>query len=257
MTADRPLPRRCRAAALALLLGGLWPAAQAATALGAGIDLRAVVKLGGSGSTATDSQDWAAPDLSPLSAATAVDLQDAQGNTVRGELTAIAKWNSANRGRVEMQGFGWTFDVQDTPASVILRDGNRDWRYAFLAGAKDTLFTMDYIVAGFGDTFGLEGWAIELNGGPEGLRQQGTGGGLFDPSVLGSFSGGLTPGQAYVASLRNGADFAVSNAERTGEMWGTFDWKITTAAVPEPSTYALMAVGLAVLGASARKRARD
>ena len=139
-------------------------------------------------------------------------------------------------------------------AGANLNNATPDWSYTFMAGAGDGGFKMAYNVNGYGATFGLWGWSIAVTGGPEGVQQLLVSN-AFDPTTAGVFNASLTAGSQYTATLSNNANVSCDGGcTFIGGMNGNFRWEVTP--VPEPQTYALMALGLGLMGWVARRRRR-
>lgn len=226
--------------------------AQAATAVSASMDLKATVSLNGATDTQVDNATWANP-LDSLSVA--VDARQLDPNVLHMFANAFgsggSNWVSADEGSVGFKGLGWQFDVDRLPVSADLSQGDPNWRYVFVADADDVAFSMNFQISGVGDVFGLQGWQIRIEGGPEGLR---TGAGLYpqDPTQAGTFTASLTAGQTYTVSLVNNANLSAGNgAYIGGAMHGNFDWHIDQRTVPEPGSLGLVACAL--LGLYARR----
>jgi hypothetical protein len=151
--------------------------------------------------------------------------------------------------------YGWDVSVSDAAYSVKLNehgDGD-DWTYTFVADA-DGVFSMEYLVTGSGSTFGLWGWAINWSG--LGGGQSLPGDAAFSPDASGVFLRDVLAGQTYTVGLSNNANLFVDDPVSIafqGFMDGSFEWEITSTAVPEPSTWALLTLGLAVVGWKRRR----
>jgi PEP-CTERM motif len=233
----------------AALAGG----AQAATAVSASMSLGAYAEVSGIVDTMTSTDSWGAP-LSSLGIGALALAEDGAGNSAASFGYGNAGWSSADSGSISFEGYGWDVHAAGaSSAAVALRDAPPDWRYSFVAGATDVGISMAYDVFAGGFTFGLWGWSIIVEGGPQGTQA------LYvsdpsDPTASGVFDAVLTPGEAYSIRLENNANISnhVAGFDATGQMSGNFQWQITQ--VPEPGTYALMGLGLAGLVAWTRRR---
>lgn len=156
-----------------------------------------------------------------------------------------------NSGAVLFQDYGWDLNLNDTTVSATLNlhSGGDDWTYTFQADA-DGVFSMTYLVDGSGDEFGLWGWGINWSGAGGGLPLPSDA--AYSPDTSGVFLRDVVAGQVYTVGLSNNANvhfFDPASTVFKGSMDGSFAWEITSAAaVPEPSTWALLATGLLALG---------
>ncbi|MGX4770373.1 PEP-CTERM sorting domain-containing protein [Bradyrhizobium guangdongense] len=165
---------------------------------------------------------------------------------------AVATWNSADNGSVFFRNYGWHFM---NPQHAALADLSHklevnDWSYTFRA-TSDGVFAMNWdirLVSGNG--FGLKGWTISWTGADAtGYTQPD----LFNPTESGIFEGAVRAGRFYTIAIQGDEDFilrnggvAIQDANYSGYMNGAFSWSISS--VPEPSTWAMMLLGLAGLG---------
>ena len=175
------------------------------------MNLTANVSLNG----ATDAQTYGASWVGTMdSLSVAVDARQLVPTSLNMFANAFgsggAYWVTADEGWIGFKGLGWQLDAAGVPVSADLNQGDPNWRYAFVADADDVAFSMDFQVNGNGDLFGLQGWEIRIEGGPEGLRT-GAGYDVFDPTRFGTFTAGLTAGQTYTVSLVNNANVAGAN----------------------------------------------
>ncbi len=204
--------------------------------------------------TATDnqSQSWVATP-GPLSISiSATQTEGSDTLTVSGAATAT--WDSADSGSVNFSNYGWNFsvfDASESAANLTAGRGGDDWSYTFTATTNGKIvLNYNSSLAG-GDGFGLWGWGVDFSGSGSGYPVLSSG----DPTQSGSFIGILQAGQTYTIGLNgnpNISDGAFGNY--AASMNGEFSWVITT--VPEPSTWAMFALGFAGVGAVASLRAR-
>ena len=223
------------AASLLLLASPIY----AATPLAASMDLKANAMVVNKPVVASVGDDAWGPLLGPLTvSASATALDDLGLPAINARGSGSANWVSANQGAVNFSNVGWTFNNATGSADV---NTGTDWQYAFTADGNGD-FKMHADVVGIGDVFGLWGWLVSLDGGPEGSQTGGTNN-AFDPNTTWDFLANLTAGSDYTVTLKNNANLTANGPlSSEASMSGQFSWQIT--GVPEPSAVYLRAFRL-------------
>lgn len=218
-----------------------------ATPLSASLSLQAsATTTGGATDTQTSTDAWGVL-LSPLSVSAQANAIDQTGSRINVFGSASANW-AANglSGTVNFNNYGWNFVGTGGTATL---NALPNWTFSFIANGNGA-FNMNYDVVGSGDTFGLWGWNISING-SDYLTLNAN-----DPTLSGFMSADLVDGELYTVSLHNNANLsAQSGVDRiAGAMDGVFNWSIETEdrPVPEPFSLALVAIGLLALHAVKR-----
>ena len=173
-------------------------------------------------------------------------------NYVNTNGAARASWQSADHGSVLFRNYGWQFNVPLVSGFASIKELTEqpDWSYDFTA-AQDSILSIKYqVVDTAGNPFGLDGWQINCN-------CQGSGGptlNAMDPATIGTFTGILKAGHTYHLALEGGGNIGVSGLTRyAGFMDGDFNWSIVPGA-PEPQSWAMMILGMGLVGVAMRRR---
>ncbi len=144
------------------------------------------------------------------------------------------------------------FDASELAANLTAGRGGDDWSYTFTATTNGKIVLKYNSSLAGGDGFGLWGWGVDFSGSGSGYPVLSSG----LPTDAGSFHPRFAGRPDIPRSGLNGnpniSDGAFGNY--AASMNGEFSWAITT--VPEPSTWAMFALGFAGVGAVASLRAR-
>lgn len=225
--------------------------ANAVTADSASIAARALVTI----DNATDQQS--ASDSAPgapasLGAVAAATLATATGGA-SAHSSVRASWASGNQGQVTVD-WGWqTNNVTANSVTISTISSPLDWVYNFTTGSQAGTFNARWTmnVVGGEDAFGLNGIY-----GSGGLPQFITPFAATPVTGSGSFSVVLQPFTSYSFGLLNYGNITGSITDRTPSALFSMDWFINGGgnAIPEPASWALMIIGLGLVGASSRRR---
>ncbi len=196
--------------------------------------------------TDNESTSWtgAPAALSLDASATAVNVDHPSSRSYEhGTATWAADGNS---GTVTLA-YGW--DAND--ARMVATNGATDWSYTFTADATG-IFSLNYVVVGEGDLFGLWGWNLSNN------FDLGFGAPVTDaddPTTSGLFHGDVTAGNTYTVSLANNGNIGGDDFTVASEAFGSFQWLITPteSRVPDCSS-TLLLMGLALSGLAGLRR---
>ena len=191
-----------------------------------------------------------------LASASSASLNDGQA-VLTAYSSVRATWASATQGSVSMN---WGWDANN-PGSTGFTEvdtrtaSNKNWTYDFTTGAGASSFNARWTLdASSGNTFGIQG-------------VYGSGGLPFfvTPSMTapvddsGSFSVGLNPNTTYSLTFFNFGNVSVNSGglNSTASALFTMDWDITSTAVPEPQSWAMLISGFGLIGAGMRQRRRQ
>jgi hypothetical protein len=200
----------------------------------------------------TDSASDSGPGApASLLASTSSVLLDGQTQAI---ITAFAStsatWSSARSGSAAMF-WGWNaLNPAGGTSAVETNVSAPNWSYSFTtgnsAGSFNARWTLD---AGFevGSTFGIQGvygdGASPFNITPDTSSPLGL--------SSGSFSVALAPNTSYLFGFRN---FGNLGGSLNHAAFANFnmDWDITSTAIPEPASWALLIAGFGLVGAAQR-----
>jgi hypothetical protein len=148
--------------------------------------------------------------------------------------------------------YSWRFgfNAGDGVTGAEFTGNTPDWNYTFDAD-RGGVFSLGYIVNANGNPFGLGGWNLVHNGVVVLPLQN-----VLDPRARGAFDFAYDGGQRHSFSLVNNANIVpgLGNASLQGGMTATFRYFITESAVPEPGSWAMMILGIGLVGATLRRR---
>jgi hypothetical protein len=257
----RTLTHAAAAFAVALLAAR---GADAATAISGSVALNPVafVDNSASGDVSRAAAWTGAP--TDLSVTTQIRSSAAAEVTARGRTDA--HWDLATQtGFVRLSDRGWLVDDSralstQVGVSLVSSLAAPDWNYSFVADG-DGIFLIQFDLSASGAATGLGSWdlAVSVDGGPAVVRNLlRVGAAPAGVHSSGGHEEALQAGRTYSISLLNNEGFnesPVIQRTRNATERGTFNWSITEAAVPEPSTWLLMLTGFGALG-SALRRAR-
>lgn len=244
---------RLLALSAALGAGSFAVPAGATTAISGSLNLASNATLGSNPvSTDTANPSWSGTPFGLNASVSSTVTSNRDSLNVSG--AASAAWASADSGSVDFTNYGWTFTFPEAAsgaADLVTGRGGDDWNYTFTASG-DGVITLSYDeTLASGNGLGLGGWAVDFTGSGSGAPVLN----VDSPDQNGVFTGALLSGHTYTISLDSNPSLASAGAPGTsGRMDGVFQWRITYGAVPEPSTWAMMLLGVGLLGAAMRAR---
>jgi hypothetical protein len=175
--------------------------------------------------------------LSPLSVEVLADAPDEGSGHVRAQGSAEATWDSETAGTEDFTGLGWSSENFSGSGKAVLSGTN--WEYTFHTDS-DTNFQVNYVATATGSfTFGLQGFDVQVVGGPEG-GQFADFKDLDDPTTTDGAIFSLTAGNDYTVLFSNNAN--LYGGIPTASMDANFSWRI--APVPAPSSALTALLGL-------------
>ena len=183
--------------------------------------------------------------LSPLSVSAGASAPGALASA-----SASASWDSVSEGIYSQTESGTLIG----PVSGNAAESGNGWTYSFIADTDGvfelaysigSLTTMRFANGNTNTSHGAGSFRFTFNGVPATLSGNGT------------LSRSIVTGGAYTVNIRSSLGLiggTVGDGNRTTvSQDGSFSWSFETAVVPEPQTFALLLIGLALLGAHARR----
>ncbi len=164
--------------------------------------------------------------------------------------SAIATWDNTASGQVKFEDVGW----DNSAFALVSQSGlaGTQWAYNFIADVTGT-FSLNWAVSlqqAAADSFGLQDFRFSLAGAGGGQTVMGV-----DSS--GSATRNIFAGYEYTAFITTNPGIFGGVGGRTSFMDGVFDWSMDSGpmpSVPEPSSMALLGLGLLAIGATNRRR---
>jgi hypothetical protein len=231
-----------------LTLGTGTAQALTVTSIGGAVQVTAVVTDNGGSIIALTSGSDGFSGAPVVLSADAIATYDTGSASLSSHGGVTAGWISASAGTVFMRDFGWD-STPGISGGASVNSGGPNWSYTFTPSA-DAVYTMNYTVAGFGNTFGLWGFFNAVDGVGDYSTID-----AFNPNSSGTFTKALTGGTTYSVQLYNNAN-AGFGPDTFSAMDGAFAWSITGAGVPEPASWAMLIAGFGMVGGTLRARRR-
>ena len=195
--------------------------------------------------------------ISTLGALGVSAVSTSAGGTSITNSSGIATWNDTASGQVRFENVGW--DNSAFSSGVVSNSSlvGTEWTYTFLADVTGQ-FTLDWAISlqqSVADSFGLQAFRVSIAG-------YGITGSLVPliahtENATGTYAVNIFAGHEYTALIQTNAGLFGGIGGRTAFMDGIFDWSMDSGPmtdVPEPSTVALLGLGLLGLRVHSRRR---